>query len=227
MAGYAHRREVHSDTAEPSALVDLRFRNLLCRDDWDALPVSTRKRFTKRLAGGATAVYVGEVLETHLHPVGWFFAQIARLLGGPLPLFTDTHMPAIVTVTEDMKTGGQIWTRLYARRNGFPQVIQSSKQFNGPTGLEEYVGHGVGMALTTHCVESALQFRSAHYFCRTGRIRVVLPRWITPGALTVTHLENGDGRFLFTLKIIHPLFGLILDQRAIFRDVLMTPIDCE
>jgi hypothetical protein len=45
-----------------------------------------------------------------------------------------------------------------------------------------------------------------------------MPRWITPGALTVTHLENGDGRFVFTLEIVHPLFGLIVAQRAIFRD---------
>jgi hypothetical protein len=150
--------------------------------------------------------------------VGWFFAQIARLLGGPLPLFTDAHVPAVVTVTEDVRTGGQIWTRLYARRNGFPQVIQSSKNFMGPTGLEEVVGGGVGMALTTHRVDRALQFRSLHYFFRAGRLRIALPRWITPGALTVTHRENGDGRFVFTLEVVHPLFGLIVAQRAIFRD---------
>jgi Domain of unknown function (DUF4166) len=222
MAGRADRRDVREDAADlvPSALVDLRFRNLLARADWDALPASTRKRFSKRLADGATVVYFGEVLETRLKFAGWFFAQLARLLGGPLPLFTDAHVPAIVTVSVDMKTGGQIWTRLYARRNGFPQAIQSSKQFTGPTGLEEYVGQGVGMALTTHRVENALQFRSAHYFFRAGSLRLVLPRWMTPGALTVTHQESGDGRFVFTLEIVHHLFGRIVAQRAIFRDVV-------
>ena len=211
-------REFHLDTAVAAPLLDLRFRSLLAKEDWDLLPLPTRKRFSKRLADGATVVYVGEVLETRLKFVGRLFAQVARLLGGPLPLFTDANVPAVVTVTEDMKSGGQIWTRLYARRGGFPQVIQSSKQFTGPTGLEEHVGRGVGMALTTHRVESALRFRSAHYFFRAGSLRFVMPRWITPGALTVTHLENGDGRFVFTLEIVHPLFGLIVAQRAIFRD---------
>lgn len=214
----ARSQERPSGIPNASPLGDLRFCQLLSRDDWEALPPPTRRRFSKRLSGGATVVYVGEVVETRLHFAGWLFAQFARLIGSPLPLFTDAPVPAVVTVTEDARTGGQIWTRLYARRNGFPQVIQSSKNFLGPTGLEEVVGGGVGMALTPHRVDSALQFRSLHYFFRAGRVRVVLPRWITPGALTVTHLENGDGRFVFTLAIDHPLFGRIVDQRAIFRD---------
>jgi hypothetical protein len=214
----AQKREFHSDAPHPSPLGDLRFRQLLPREDWEALPLPTRKRFSKRLSGGATVVYAGEVVETRFHPFGWLLAQLARLIGSPLPLFTDTPVPAVVAVTEDVKTGGQIWTRLYARRNGFPQVIQSSKQFRGVTGLEEHVGGGVGMALTTHRAGDALQFRSTRYFVRLGRLDMTLPGWLTPGALTVTHLENGDGRFTFTLEIVHPLFGQVLRQKAVFRD---------
>jgi hypothetical protein len=207
-----------AETETPSALGDLRFRNLLSRDDWMALPQAVRARFSKRLAGGNTVVYVGEVLETKLKPVGWLFAQAARLIGAPLPLSTDAHVPAVVTITEDMTTGGQMWTRLYARRNGFPQIIHSSKGFAGPTGLEEYVGCGVGMALTVHVEDSALLFRSAGYFLRLGSWRIRLPAWLTPGALTVAHEDKDDGRFLFSLEIRHPWFGEIIRQNAVFQE---------
>ena len=54
-------------------------------DDWAALPLAIRRRFSKRLAGGDTTVYVGEVIETRMSRAGWLLAQAARLIGGPLP----------------------------------------------------------------------------------------------------------------------------------------------
>jgi hypothetical protein len=199
-------------------LGDVRFRSLLSRDDWAGLPPDTRKRFSKRLAGGNTAIYAGEVIEVGFSRSGWWLAQIARPIGGPLPISTDTHVPSIVTVTEDAATGGQVRTRIYARRNGFPQVIHSSKRFAGPTGLEEYVGYGVGMALRIVIAGGALQFRSAHYFLQLGRLKLKLPAWLTPGALTVTHTDLGDGEFQFALEIIHPRFGRLVRQSAVFRE---------
>lgn len=204
----------------PSELGDLRFRSLLSHEDWAALPLGTRRRFSKRVADGNTVVYAGEVVETEMTLVGWAFAQIARLAGGPLPLYYDAHVPAVVSVTEDMKNGGQIWTRVYTRRGGFPQVIHSSKRFAGKTGLEEHVGCGVGMALRVERDGGALVFRSAHYFFRAGWLRLVLPAWLTPGALTVTHAEEGEGRFSFRLDVVHPAFGPIIRQFATFHEVM-------
>jgi Domain of unknown function (DUF4166) len=197
---------------------DPRFRALLPEDRWLSLPLTIRSRFSKRLGNGASAVYAGGVLETWMSRAGWCLAQAARLIGAPLPLERNRHVPAVVTVTEDRAMRGQIWTRLYGRRGGFPQVIHSCKRFAGPTGLEEYVGRGVGMTLTVDAREGALIFRSKDYFFELFGRRLTLPKWLTPGATLVTHAELPDGRFAFTLQVIHPRFGLLIRQMAIFRE---------
>jgi len=199
-------------------LGDLRFRALMREADWNSLPPRIRRRFSKRLAGGNSVVYVGETLTNQMSRAGWLLAQAARLIGGPLPLVRDAHVPSVVTVTEDMASKGQHWTRLYARRSGFPQVVHSSKRFAGPTGLEEYVGCGIGMALTVHAEQGALVFRAAHYFLQVRRFRLRLPGWLTPGRLSVTHAELGDGRFLFRLDITHPRLGALIRQTAAFEE---------
>jgi hypothetical protein len=206
--------------APPSddTLGDLRFRALLADDDWAALPLPVRRRFSKRLAGGRTVVYAGEVLETRMSGAGWCLAQVARLIGGPLPTSRDVNMPSVVTVTEDMASGGQIWTRLYARRSGFPQIIHSAKRFAGPTGIEEYLGRGFGMALRIGVRNGALVFRSENYFLEVFGRRFWLPRWLSPGIMTVIHTELGDGRFEFALDVSHPRFGTLIRQRAAFRE---------
>ncbi len=204
--------------APDDTLLDLRFRALMSDADWASLPAPVRRRFTKRLSGGNTAVYAGEIIKTRMSPAGWCLAQLARLVGAPLPTSSDAHVPMIVTVTEDIATGGQIWTRLCTRRNGFPQIINSSKRFSGPTGIEEYLGHGLSMALTIHATGGALVFRSDSYFLKVFGLRFKLPVVLSPGVMTVSHAELGEGRFLFTLKIEHPLFGVLIDQSAAFRE---------
>ena len=197
---------------------DHRFRALLSDEDWGRLPLAIWRRFSRRFADGKTVVYVGEVEQAQFNRLGWWLAQLARLIGGPLPTASDTGVPAVVTVTEDAASGGQIWTRIYARRSGFPQVIHSAKRFSGPTGLEEYVGFGVAMALEIRVDGQALQFRSVGYVLEIGRIRLTLPEWLTPGVLTVTHTDLGDDQFRFTLEIIHPRFGRLIHQSAVFRE---------
>ena len=199
-------------------LGDLRFRSLLSPQQWAILPAGIRRRFSKRLSNGKTVVYVGRVVETHMSRVGWCLAQAARFIGAPLPTARDANVPSVVTVTEDVATTGQIWTRLYARRLGFPQVINSSKRFSGPTGLEEYIGHCIGMALTVEAQPNALVFKSAGYFLMLGRHRITLPRLLTPGACRITHTECGARQFEFKLEITHPVFGTLIRQVALFQE---------
>jgi len=206
-------------TEAAQALGDLRFRALLGAEQWSSLAPAIRRRFSKRLADSRTALYAGEIIETRMTRVGRLLAQLARLVGGPLPLSRDAGMPATVTVTEDPVTGGQFWTRIYGRRRGFPQVIHSSKRFQGPTGLEEYLGRGLGMALTLDGAGNALHFRSDHYFVQLFGRRVRLPFWLSPGATTVSHIDLGGGRFGFVLELRHRLLGVLIRQAGLFRDM--------
>ena len=197
-------------------LDDHRFHDLLPDEEWGRLPLAIWRRFSKRFADGETVVYVGTIEEASFSRAGWWLAQLARVIGGPLPLCTETGVPMVVTVTE--ASGGQIWTRIYARRNRFPQVVHSSKRFAGPSGLEEYVGYGVSMALRISVEHEALVFRSVGYCLQIGPLRLPLPPRFTPGDLTVTHSDLGGGVFRFSLEIVHPRFGMLIRQSAIFRE---------
>jgi Domain of unknown function (DUF4166) len=146
------------------------------------------------------------------------FGQLARLIGAPLPLAPGGRVAAAVVVTEDATLAGQLWTRLYARPGRPPQVIQSTKRFAGPTGLEECVGGGVGMRLRLAVEQRALVFRSDGFFLRLGRLTLPLPAWLTPGTIEVVHREECDGAFSFTLSVTHPWCGVIVRQVAFFRD---------
>ncbi len=202
----------------PHSFGDLRFRALLSADAWATLPLAVRRRFSKRLGGTATVVYNGRVTTVRRHWIGTLLVQVARLVGGPLPTARDVEVPATVAVTEDPVSQGQVWTRIYGRRRGFPQVIHSAKRFQGPTGLEEYLGHGIGMALWIEAAGSALIFRSDHFFLQLLGRRLRLPRWLGPGRVTVSHIDRGGGAFAFVLQIDHPLIGVLFHQTALFTD---------
>lgn len=205
--------------APAEAEQDCPFVRLLGQEAWFSLPLAVRRRFLKRITAGACVTYVGEVAECRISALGHLLANLARLVGAPLPLHEDIGVPACVSVTQDMAGGGQYWTRQYGRRHGFPQVIHSAKRFAGATGIEEYLGLGVGIALRLSAEDGAMVFRGDHLFIAFGRrLRLRLPRWLNPGALTVAHVDRGGGRFAFTLDLVHPWFGELIHQVAIFAD---------
>lgn len=198
---------------------DPRFQRLVAAADWSQLPAPVRRRFTLALAPAQTVLYAGEVAWTRLTWLGRVYGQLARLVGAPLPLAPSGRVAAAVVVTEDEHAGGQVWTRVYARPGRFAQVIQSTKRFAGPTGLEECVGAGVGMRLALAVEGRALVFRSRGYFLRLAGRTLAIPDWLTPGVVEVTHREERDGRFSFTLTVTHPRCGRIVEQVAFFSDV--------
>lgn len=208
--------QAQSDTARGR---DDRFKNLLGASAWARLPKAIQRRFSKRLLGNASLAYQGRVTQMRMNSVGRALAFALRVIGAPLPFDrTSVGRSAVVTVTEDAATGGQYWIRQYGRAAGFPQMVGSSKRFAGPTGLEEYIGFGIGISLRLESTRTGLYFSSDRYFLKLGANRLTLPRWVCPGNLVVGHEELGSGLFRFTLELAHPLFGELIWQDATFHD---------
>lgn len=204
----------------PEVLPDSRFSDLVGASQWNALPTRVRARFDKRMRCGESVVYRGKVVAMRMTIAGRMLAHLARLIGGPLPFdMSSVNQPAIVSVTEDQAGRGQFWIRQYGRAAGFPQVIHSSKRFTGPTGIEEYIGAGIGMALRVRTDRICLLFESDHYFLQFGQAKLRLPAWLRPGALTIAHKDLGDGQFLFSLTLKSRLLGELIHQDALFQDM--------
>ncbi len=214
---------VAADAAhEPKS--DDRFRSLLAADEWASLPLAVRARFSAKPKIGASALYRGQTTRLVMNSAGRVFAGLARVIGAPLPVDDHcNHCDAVVAVTDAAGGEGQVWTRLYARRDGFPQAIHSMKKFAGPTGLEEHVVDtrffGLGMTLRLRVGAGGLFFSSVDYFVRLARWRVRLPASFAPGRMVIGHHDLGAGRFLFTLTLTHPVFGLMIDQETVFEDM--------
>ena len=212
------------DTATAAPKGDDRFYNLLGPQRWAGLPSSVQMRFSKPRNAQVATVYRGFVAETRLSRAGRLLAQLARVIGGPLPFGSSGYAPSVVSVIDDAAARGQHWTRTYARAGSFPQVVHSSKRFEGPTGLEEYVGCGVGMTLTLDVRDGALVFSSDRYFVGTRCWRLFVPRVFAPGVMTITHraesVERSDGEwFSFELSLVHSRLGELLYQLAYFKEV--------
>lgn len=210
--------QIEQPAAEAAPPYDTRFRRLVGEVSWASLPTVVQRRFSKRLGQARVALYPGVIETVRFSRAGWMLTQLCRLIGAPLPLHRDCGVPATVSVSEDGASAGQCWTRIYGRVRGFPQVIHSAKRFAGQTGLEEYLGHGFGMALCVAVVDRGLEFCSDHYFIDIGKWRLRLPHWIEPGRTLVRHIDRGEGVFEFSLCLTHPLLGELVFQSGLFRD---------
>ncbi|MEL7485649.1 MAG: DUF4166 domain-containing protein [Pseudomonadota bacterium] len=199
---------------------DHRFQRLLTAEDWAGLPIAVQRRFSTKARNGASILYRGVTTRLRCTALGVLLANAARIIGAPLPLDrAGEGRAAMVAVTEDPCSDGQIWTRIYGRDSGFPQMINSVKRFTGETGLEENVGGGVCMSLALSVEDGALAFSSVDYFCSVFGRRLRVPRWMRPGDMRIVHRDRGDGGFAFELTLRHPLLGVLVEQTTIFHDM--------
>jgi hypothetical protein len=185
---------------------------------WSRLPPAVQARF----AHHAEAVdYVGEFDTVRASLVGRVIAWACVLLGTPVVPYTGQHVPAIVHVGP---TGRGIeWRREYRWPGRPPCVVRSTKAI-GPDGvLVEELPACLYMPLDVHECGGILHFVSRSYYfgfpmrVLARRLRVMLPRWLSPGTTHVEHIDEPQGWFRFTMTVTHPLFGEVFYQTGRFH----------
>lgn len=197
-------------------LGDLRFRALLSAE-WDALPPAVRRRFSRRVAGGKTAVYVGRVTEMRMSRAGW----CPRAGRAP-----DRRSAA--ARARSRRPGGRRRHRGSRReRAELDPALCASRRLPADHPFRQALRadrtRGIRRLRRRHGAQCeiaprALVFRSAGYFVQLFGRRIAWPEPLGPGVLTVAHGELDDGAFSFTLDLVHPRVGALIRQTAIFRE---------
>ena len=193
-------------------------RDLLGDTAWTRLPEAVRVRF----ADTAPAVdYVGEFEVVRASPLGRAIAWGCQVIGTPVAPRTGTNVPAVVRVGPSGR--GVEWRREYRWPGRSPSLVRSTKVIDGEGKLVEELPAGLCMALDVYEEGRALHFVSrAYYFevpisVRRRRLRVALPRWLSPGVTHVEHIDQADGWFRFTMTVSHPLYGEVFYQTGRFH----------
>jgi hypothetical protein len=205
-----------SPSPGPDLAPDPSFERLLGEPAWHRLAPAIRERFRWKPAPAAEIRYAGEMLVVRSSRLGWIMAQLCRLVGTPLAPHRGARVPVTVSLSLDRDGAGVVWRRLYRFVGRRPVTCVSVKKATESEGLIECVGGGIGMWLRLSERAGALYFRSTGYFWAIGRWRVPLPDWLTPGALTVVHSDEGQGRFRFVISVVHPFLGETFFQDGVF-----------
>lgn len=184
---------------------------------WSRLPAAVQHRFA---VAHADVTYEGH-MDLRCSWVGHIYAALARVLGGPLTHLNTCAVPTTVRVSDNGR-GGVIWERCFhTGLAGQDRIVRSTKELGADGGLLERTVGGLSMSLDVFEEAGALVFQSRSFWMVWGRLRLPVPALLTPGTCRVAHTDLGEGRFRFTLSMVHPLWGETFHQTGVFADPTM------
>ena len=196
------------------------FRSLVA-GGWETVDPAIRARMDRLLTAAVPTVFEGEgcVRRSRL---GWLFAQLSRVLGGPLVRNQGERVKTIVRVVPT-ENGLRCWHRLYQFPDGSMQLVETTKVVDPKLGFLDAVGAkgegALAMQMNVWAESKSLHFSSSRYFLRFRYLTVRIPPFFTPGTLSAEHRDEGNGWFRYSLKFSHPLWGETFYQDGRFKMV--------
>lgn len=192
------------------------FIELLGREAWQRLPAAVRARFAPHDIAQPYEVFYRGRMRVRASLLGRCFAHLCRLIGTPVAPFVHEDVPVAVRVFDNEARTGTVWERRYYFPGRDPVTVSSTKQVEADGTLVEALGAGLRMRLrvSEHCGE--LHFLSTGYYFQLGPVRFDLPAWVLPGPTLVTHVDLGQGEFLFTMHTAHRRLGQMYEQIGCF-----------
>jgi len=185
---------------------------------WRRLPPAVRERFGEH-AGAVD--YVGTFDVVRASRLGRALAFFCRIIGTPVVARTGIDVPAVVHVGPE--AAGITWNREYRWPGRAPCFVRSTKVVDADGGLVERLPARLCMPLHVCERNGALHFVSRGYYLDLGRapsgrrMKLPLPRWLSPGVTHVEHVDESGGWFRFTMTVTHPFFGELFYQTGRFR----------
>jgi hypothetical protein len=193
-------------------------RHVLGDTAWQRLPQAVRARFGDPVVA---VDYVGEFEVVRASWLGRVIATVCRLIGTPVVPGTGVNVPAIVHVGPTSE--GVAWHREYRWPRAAPCLVRSTKVIEPDGSLVEQLPARLCMPLRVYEAGGALHFLSRGYYFDLGRLRngrrvkVPLPKWLSPGTTHVEHHDEAGGWFRFTMTVTHPVFGEMFFQTGRFH----------
>jgi len=198
-----------------SSNIMLSYRSLIGEKGWRRLHPDIQHRFSVDSAS-SEVTYTGVMDVIYLSFFGKLLAQLCRVIGTPLALYSGENIPMKVNVYSDKKLKGMTWDRFYFYPNRSVNRVKSTKCIRKNTGLIEVVGFGFGMYLKVYEQNSAIIFESTRFFWQLGRLKINIPQILTPGKTTVKQQALEGGLFRFSFDVIHPIFKQVYYQTGVF-----------
>ncbi len=180
--------------------------------DWNVLGPRLRDRFDGSVPH---LLFRCDEVRTDGTAGGCYLIRFMRLLGTRFPA-PGEHRAATIDV-DVIDEGVRSWCRTYVAPGGRTLRLDTVKTEKGDV-IEERSGL-LAIMLRREAREDRLTLTSERFDVVIGRIRLAIPRVLTPGRLIVEHRHETDGSFTFDMRLNSPCFGDVFVHRGRFDDV--------